>query len=71
MSESKRKLNRDDNDLPTLMKRKRKKNQMASGQHDADAATVYDSKSIDNLPHEILLIIFNKLNINQVCRMAR
>jgi hypothetical protein len=64
---AKRKQDKNDDNLPTLMKQKRKKNEMASSQDD----TVYDGRSIDNLPHEILLIIFSKLNINHVCQLAR
>ena len=68
-SKSKRKLDNQDDNLPKLMKQLRKKNQMASSQDDSGYAS--DGRSIDNLPHEILLIIFKQLNINYVCQLAR
>lgn len=61
---AKRKLDKEDELLPFSLKQKKQKGKL-------DVNTEVNENTIANLPHEILLFIFKKLNINDVCRIAR
>ena len=61
---NKRKLDKNDELLPFSLKQKKLKGKL-------DVNTQVNENTIANLPHEILLIIFKKLNINDICRIAK
>jgi hypothetical protein len=73
MSSSKHKIDDDSNDdiveLKYVKKTNSKKLKATPSRNDCE--TVKKETSFAELPHEILLLIFKRLNIKEICQMAR